>query len=99
MSQTERNRSRPDQDDGAARRHGHGSGNGRAHSDRSFGANLERPASPEGDDRMTSPEGDDGHGLTERLKRIYQERVEEPLPETFRSLVRRLRNGSNTGSP
>ncbi|WP_425438478.1 NepR family anti-sigma factor [Rhodospira trueperi] len=54
--------------------------------------------SPQGDQHVTSPDGDAGHGITTHLKRMYRERVEEPLPETFRSLVRRLRSANDTPS-
>lgn len=42
-----------------------------------------------------SSDGGDAQGLSCRLRRMYRDIAEEPLPETFNALVRRLR-GSNT---
>jgi hypothetical protein len=98
MSHTERNNGRSRRDQAAKRKRVKGGGNGRADTGLSIGANAKRPPSPNGDEHITSPDGDAGHGITPRLKRMYRERVEEPLPETFRSLVRRLRSANDTPS-
>jgi hypothetical protein len=89
MSRTERNHGRSHWDQAAERKRLNGGGNGRADTEHTAGTDA---------NHSTSPDGDAGDGLTTRLKRMYRERVEEPLPETFRSLVRRLRSANDTPS-
>lgn len=89
MARTERNRSRF-QHDGAVRDDdGSTGGNGRADLDLKSGSDWIHPL---------SSEGDDSRGLTCRLRRMYRDMAEEPLPETFNTLVQRLRGANNNGS-
>jgi|GEM_PF-4682446 len=84
MSHTPWNRTRPHQDEAETGHH------------RRDGQDKNVYLTGEPKDRPTADptEHDDDPGVFPRLRRIYQEVVEEPLPDVFLSLVRRLKGGN-----